>query len=99
MNVFYEGKVVAPNQNAIRIRANPSLEGTVLLAVPVGSDIVIIEELDDWFKIDYMGQQGYMMKKFIEKSEVEPLSVPEVKLKQMTAKISGLLESLKNIMQ
>ena len=66
MPVLYEAKVVATSGKTVNLRAKPSDSSTVLVAVPIGSTVGVVEAYNEkWSKIRWNNWEGYMMTKFL----------------------------------
>lgn len=59
--------VVANAKGTVNLRQKPSTSAKVVLAVPVGSDVQVTEDGDDWCKVK-VTVEGYMMSKYLEKT-------------------------------
>nr|DAF58685.1 MAG TPA: SH3 domain protein [Siphoviridae sp. ctxMM9] len=49
------------------MRASASTSSAKIVAMPLGSTVDVIKELDGWYEIIYNGKSGYVMSKFCEK--------------------------------
>lgn len=60
------GRVTAPLLN---FRAAPKTDAKILDTIKNGFEVKIIKEIDgsDWYKIEYNGRTGFVMKTYIEK--------------------------------
>lgn len=70
--------VVADQGSTVNLRAQPSMTAAVLVQVPIGSEVDLYDEGDEWSKISYNGQNGYMMTKFLipVAGDVPPEGIP-----------------------
>ena len=69
MNVNYKAIVVADSGSTVNQRSNPTINASILKAVPVGTVVGVTEECnDEWAKINVQGTVGYMMRKFLQKT-------------------------------
>lgn len=50
----------------VRFRAEPNTDSTTIAKIPEGTLILLIEELDGWFYVEYEGQQGYISADYAE---------------------------------
>lgn len=67
VDVMYQAIVTAVSGRTVNLRANPSEKAKVLKSIPVGTEVDVLEETDaNWAKIFWNGQQGYMMRKFLQ---------------------------------
>lgn len=62
---LYIAKVTAESGKTVNMRRNPSMNASVLKAIPIGEEVEVMDVLDGWSKISYNGQDGYMMSKFL----------------------------------
>lgn len=44
----------------IRLRQEPNTNCTVLAGIPSGTKMLLLEELDGWYKVSHEGQEGYI---------------------------------------
>ena len=70
--VLYQAKVVAESGSTVRMRERASSSAEVLKSIKLNEIVDVVEELDDWKKIMYNNQTGYMMSKFLVKVTSEP---------------------------
>ena len=61
-----QAKLVAPSGKTVNLRKTPSLRGALLMQVPLGKIVEIIEPGEEWCKVKYGNKTGYMMAKFLE---------------------------------
>ena len=61
-----QAKLVAPSGKTVNLRKTPSLRGALIMQIPLGTIIEIIEPGEEWCKIKYNNKMGYMMAKFLE---------------------------------
>ena len=68
--VLYRARVLADNDYPVKMRKLPSTQSSVIMQVPLGSIVEVRSEVDDtWAAINYMGKDGYMMRKFLHRGE------------------------------
>lgn len=100
--VEYNATVVAETGKTVNLRKSPSSNADVLIAVPVGSVVIVVShENDTWARVSYtqangVGINGYMMRKFLEKvpegTDTQPAS-PDTN--DVSAKLAEI-ESISN---
>ena len=61
-----QAKVVAQSGGTVNMRKTPSLRGSLIVRVPLGTIVEITEPGEEWCKIKYGNKTGYMMAKFLE---------------------------------
>lgn len=67
----YNAQVIAKSGKTVNLRKSPSTNSTVLVAVPIGSIVLVVEhENDDWARVSYakgdgIEINGYMMRKYL----------------------------------
>ena len=61
-----QARVTAQSGSTVNLRKTPSLNGSIILRVPIGSIVEIKEPGEDWCKIKYNKKTGYMMAKFLD---------------------------------
>ncbi len=60
------GKLIATiNTESLRVRQEASITSKVLGILPQGEMIGVEEEQDEWVKVTYEGQEGYLCKEFV----------------------------------
>lgn len=70
---IYEATVNAPSGKTVRLRREPSLNANVLAAVPLGARVGVMGWYDDdWSRVQYNGQRGYMMTKYLTQLDYVP---------------------------
>ncbi|MBO1626692.1 enterotoxin EntFM [Bacillus arachidis] len=53
--------------SSLNVRTGPSASHTVLGTVSKGQTVQVVGEVQDWFKINYNGETGYVSKNFVSK--------------------------------
>ncbi len=62
----YWATVCANSGRTVNMRARPDFKGMVIARVPIGDDIWVTGcENDDWAKVEWGGEDGYMMRKYL----------------------------------
>ena len=70
--------VFAENGKPVNLRTQPSMYSTVMIQVPVNTELNLLEEGAEWSKVKYSELTGYMMTEFLipvaddEPGETEP---------------------------
>ena len=62
---IYAAYAISANGKSINMRSEPTTNGDVLASVPYGSQINVFISGGGWSEIEYKGQRGYMMSKFV----------------------------------
>ena len=58
------------NTGALRLRAEPSVEGAILATATKEECVVILEQVDeDWYRVDYKSVEGYMSTAYLDVTE------------------------------
>ena len=65
--------VWAEKGSTVKMRAKPSTLCRLYWEVPVGAQVVLMNQGETWSEIIYAGQNGYMMNKFLRIGETVPL--------------------------
>ena len=74
--MLYQATVTATTGNTVRMRAKATTDSSVLKTIKLGQIVDVVEEVnDDWRKIVFNGQTGFMMKKFLAPIEA-PVTAP-----------------------
>lgn len=64
---FELGQTVARvNTDALYVRMEPSTEADFWTKVPSGEELLVIEEMGDWVKVDIDGEEGYVAAEYVE---------------------------------
>ena len=64
---FELGQTVARvNTDALYVRMEPSTEADFWTKVPRGEELLVIEEMGDWVKVDIDGEEGYVAAEYVE---------------------------------
>lgn len=63
------GEITASSLN-LRTEMNTSCE--VIVGIPRGTKVLILEELGDWYKVSYDGKEGYLSAKYVKIIESVP---------------------------
>ena len=80
--------VVSENGKPVKMRAKPSTKCSLYWEVPVGSEVMVYEWGDQWSRIRWAGQDGYMMTEFLRPiggSELYTVIIPHLILYQAQA--------------
>ncbi len=66
--------------DGLRVRTEPSMDSEILDIVGSGQTFDVLEELDEWVKIDLDGEEGYLYKEYVEVGAKldEALTISEV---------------------
>lgn len=74
-------KVAHVTTNGLKVRTQPNTECEVLDMVGSGQTFDVLEELDEWVKIDLDGEEGYLFKEYVEVGSQldEALTITEVR--------------------
>ena len=67
MKVTYQAKVIG---GALNMRANMSTDAQRITQIPDGSTVTVTEEFPEWCLVEFEGQTGYVMSKFL--AEIRP---------------------------
>lgn len=96
MEILYKAIVTAASGRTVRLRANPSEKARVLKAVPIGSEVDVLEETNAaWAKISWSGLQGYMMRQFLRRQEDQDLRAG---LERLREQLSSALETVDQLL-
>lgn len=61
-----QAKVIALSGSTVNMRKTPSLRGSLITRIPLGTIVEVKEPGEEWCKIKYGTTVGYMMAKFLE---------------------------------
>lgn len=65
---------VSITKSNVNFRNSPNQTGEIISVIPKNTEITIIENIDDWSKISYNGQEGYISSKFIKTTSNKDLN-------------------------
>lgn len=63
-------EVYVTADGGLNMRENPDKNAKVLALIPNGTKLTILEEQGDWYKVEYNGETGWVMKDYV--SETKP---------------------------
>ena len=104
MQVLYKAKVWADNGYPVRLRTGPGSKYDIIAEVPLGSAVDVLEETNGaWSTIQFGGQAGYMMRKFLIREEEAPIgdtvTISRTKLKELKACLSDALNVIEQALK
>ncbi|MGN0745043.1 MAG: SH3 domain-containing protein [Aristaeellaceae bacterium] len=79
---------VATRSGSLNLRRQPSLGSTVIMQIPQGQRLGILQRLDGWCKVTYAGINGYVMTTYL---AMEGSDTPEAALTGVVTTPSGAL--------
>ena len=56
---------VITKDGPLNVRDNPSINAKVIGSVDKGTEVLVVDDIDDWFKIEYGSSYGYVSKQFV----------------------------------
>ena len=77
MNEAKTGTVYAENGKPVNLRKAASTDAALIDRIPVGTDVEILSESGEWYKVKADGKTGWMMKKFIIVDDDKPAPDPD----------------------
>ena len=97
----YNAQVLSEDRNPVKMRKIPSANSKILVKVPYGAIVKVVGTVDGtWSAIEYLGQPGYMMSKFlfpIDKNEAASSDQDKLEeLCELLAKANEILYDLMN---
>jgi len=86
-------KVYANSGSTVNMRTNPDLKSKVVVQVPIGSVVEVINKGVEWSEIKCNNSTGYMMMKYLRfnKETEDYITVSRAKLEQIYKEIGELL--------
>ena len=54
------------NASSLRLRSEPSLSSSTLTYLSKGTEVVVLEQLDGWFKVEYKDMTGYVSADYLQ---------------------------------
>jgi len=58
-------RIATVTTTTLKVRQEPSMEAAVLGLVPIEDELTVIEELDDWVKVDIEEGDGFVSKEYV----------------------------------
>ena len=58
-------RIATVTTTTLKVRQEPSMEASVLGLVPIEDELTVIEELDDWVKVDIEEGDGFVSKEYV----------------------------------
>lgn len=58
-------RIAKVNTTTLKVRQEPSLESSVLGLIPIDDELLVIEELDDWIKVNIEEGDGYVAREYV----------------------------------
>ena len=62
--------VYATSGKTVNMRTLPNTSSLIIQAIPIGTEVEILENGNTWSKIKYLEMEGYMMSKFLRESSI-----------------------------
>ena len=92
----YEAVVVADSGSNVRMRKRPTTDSETLTKIPLGETVQVNESAQGWAQIEWNGQTGYMMTKFLQRVE-EEADTPPMTLETRVALLEEIVAELQAI--
>ena len=75
--------------DGLRLRSEPSTSATIRSILPKGQSLSVLEVLEDWYKVDVNGTEGYVFADFVDVDHAEEIAEEAVE-EAMTAQESSV---------
>ena len=96
----YQALVTAPTGSTVNLRGKPSLNSAVLFQVPIGETVDVLEDgMENWSRIFFQGQKGYMMKKYLQGIPLEEKNLDLPALLRVRSSLLSICAELERIVQ
>lgn len=69
MKVSYKARVIG---GALNLRSKMDTRSERLTQIPDGATVQVVEEQPEWCQVEYEGQTGYVLSKFLAEIQKEP---------------------------
>lgn len=91
--------VSTPNQGTLNLREKPNTKGMILKKISCGTvlDCEIVD--DEWAKVSYEGETGYVMTKFLTQEIVNKPSITREDLQKVYDGLKEVLKTIENILK
>ena len=97
---LYQALVTAPTGSTVNLRGKPSLNSAVLFQVPIGEKVDVLEDgMENWNRIFFQGQKGYMMKKYLQGIPLEEKNLDLPALLRVRSSLLSICAELERIVQ
>ncbi len=79
--VEVETTIAKVTTQTLNVRSEMNTDCTILALMPEGEELVVLEDLGDWVKVDLDGDEGYVSKEYVEISQQLPKAQTITELK------------------
>ena len=73
--------IATVNTTTLKVREEPSTESSINTLIPLGEELEVLEELEEWVKIAIDDEEGYIFKEYVDISEKLEKAVSLTELK------------------
>ena len=77
INICFAGNTGKITTETARLREQPQTDSKVLELASIGEEVEILEEVDEWYKVEYKNITGYIRKDLIEVKNKEEVNTTE----------------------
>ena len=93
------GTIIArEGSNAVKMHRAPGLNEQVLLSIPLGEKVVINTEANEWCQIIYNGLTGYVLKNFLQETNISDIVLTDEQRKTILDNINNILAILEEVL-
>lgn len=92
---MYEAVVIADSGSTVRMRKQPTTDSPTIVKVPLGETVQVNESAQGWAQIEWNGNTGYMMTKYLKEEEDTPPMTLETRvalLEEIVAELQLIVE-------
>lgn len=89
MSVPTNAVVTATSGSTVNLRAKASMSAAVLVKIPIGETVSVVNQTGDWCTVHYGSKTGFIKKEFLDMSDTANL---EERLTALEARVSKLEE-------
>ena len=88
------------NHGTLNLRAAPMKTSSVLVQIPYGTELATEKYNDDWMKVTYKRQTGYVMTQFLSSNNpAETSKITKADLKKVYDSLSTTLKLIEEILK
>ena len=85
------------NKGALNMRMAPTTSSAVLMQIPYGTAVEAEITSDEWSKVTYNGKVGYVMNKFLNNSNTNPITKED--LQRIYNSLKSTLQTIESILK
>ena len=72
--VIGTGKIIAPD--GLNMRSGPGTSYGILVSIPFGASVTVLDSSSSWYKVTYSGKTGYVLGQYVQITSTTPTPKP-----------------------